>query len=157
MTDFPDAYMHNEVRFHYCSNFKVRVLRCDTKRKKPPNARQLHMKKSHNQSDKEKTVTSQALLNSDPLKANEIQQENIPIKMTPECTIDAVDEQTTEQLMFQARVTTISDSPATLAHSTQVLKVNEPLIRNESSKAQYLTESQAAAKIPLAGWKYLSL
>ena len=51
------------------------------------------MKKLHNQNDREKTVTSQALLDSVPLKANELQQENIPVKMVPECATDAVEGQ----------------------------------------------------------------
>jgi len=49
------------------------------------------MKKLHNQKYREKTVTSQALLDSVPLKANELQQENIPVKMIPECVTDAVE------------------------------------------------------------------
>jgi len=61
------------------------------KKKKSPNVRQLHMKKLHNQKYREKTVTSQALLDSVPLKANELQQENIPVKMIPECATDAVE------------------------------------------------------------------
>ena len=55
-------------------------VRCDTKRKK-----------LHNQKDREMTVTSPALLDSSSLKANEIQQENISIKMIPECVTDAVE------------------------------------------------------------------
>jgi len=58
------------------------------------------MKKSHNQNDREKTVTSQALLDSISLKANEIQQENIPIKMIPECVIDVVEKPNTIPLVI---------------------------------------------------------
>jgi len=134
----------------------VSTLDATPKEKKPPNARQHPMKKSHNQKDREKTTTSPALLGSSSLKANEIQQENIPIKMIPECTTDAVDEQITKQLVFQAKVTTISDSHATLPHSTQVLKADESSIQNKPSNVQLLTESQAAVKMQLAGRKYLS-
>ena len=59
----------------------------------PPNTQQLHIKKSHNQKDREKTLTSPVLLHSSSLKANELQQENIPIKMISECATNAVDGQ----------------------------------------------------------------